>query len=393
MPPLPELRNWQKEAQSIWFRNNNRGCIEVATGGGKTLFALSTFTKLLEKKHDLKIIVVVPTLALLDQWYLNFTEDLGFPEEDIKILTTSQIIPEKKINLVIVNTAREFSNTSIETNSVFLVVDECHRVGSIENSKALLKDTYASLGLSATPYREFDEGFHQYIEPTLGPVIFKYSLADAIGDGILAELTIMNVRVPLLGSEQSEYDDLTKKIGAAFSSDTEKQVIDFLLRKRARLYNSAFYRIPAILSIMENFRGIRSIIFLESISQANEALEKLKELNHHVTIYHSQLHEDVRRSNLRLFRKGLFDVLVACRALDEGFNVPEARMAIIGAGTSSKRQRIQRIGRVLRTFGDKIRADVFTIYATDVEEVRLLREAEELEKFVKFEWKTISHDK
>ena len=40
--------------------------------------------------------------------------------------------------------------------------------------------------------------------------------------------------------------------------------------------------------------------------------------------------------------------MVAVRSLDEGVDVPEAEIAIIASGSRSKRQRIQRMGRVLR---------------------------------------------
>ena len=40
-----------------------------------------------------------------------------------------------------------------------LVVDECHRAGSDQNSRALWEKKIASLGLSATPERQYDSGF------------------------------------------------------------------------------------------------------------------------------------------------------------------------------------------------------------------------------------------
>ena len=92
-----------------WFENNNRGCIEVATGGGKTTFAIAAYAELLKKKPDLKIVVVVPTTALADQWFVNFEEDLGINETEIKNLTTTNLNPNKKVNIVVINTARSFN--------------------------------------------------------------------------------------------------------------------------------------------------------------------------------------------------------------------------------------------------------------------------------------------
>jgi superfamily II DNA or RNA helicase len=393
MNSLPDLRHWQKIAMKRWFENENKGCIEVATGGGKTTFALAAFAELLKIKPDLKIVVIVPTTALADQWFVNFQEDLGINEIEIKNLTTSNLNPDKKVNIVIINTARSFNEKCEDSKNVFLVLDECHRAGSSENSKALFSEAYATLGLSATPFREFDDGFKLFIEPKIGPVIFSYSLDDAIRDGVLTSMTITNIRIPLLDSEQAEYNELSGKIGRAYGQEADRNIIDSLLRKRARLYNNAFYRIPTILSILEGFRGERCLVFVESISAAEDAKKLLDEQEHSVTIYHSQLSDSMRRSNLRLFRKGVFEVLIACRALDEGFNVPEARIALIGAGTSSKRQRIQRIGRVLRSMTGKENAEVITIYATDVEEARLAQESQQLSDIVKINWKSVVHER
>jgi superfamily II DNA or RNA helicase len=393
MNSLPELRHWQKIAMKRWFENNYRGCIEVATGGGKTTFALAAFAELLKSKPDLKIVVIVPTTALADQWFVNFEEDLGINEVEIKTLTSANLIPDKQVNIVIINSARAFNEQCQDSENIFLVLDECHRAGSSENSKSLFSNTYASLGLSATPFREFDDGFKSYIEPKIGPVIFSYSLDDAIRDGVLTSMKITNIRIPLLESEQTEFNELSGKIASAFGQDAEQNIIDSLLRKRARLYNNAFYRIPTILSVLDGFRGERCLVFVESISAAEEAKRLLDEQGHSVTIYHSQLSDSMRRSNLRLFRKGVFEVLIACRALDEGFNVPEARIALIGAGTSSKRQRIQRMGRVLRSMTGKENAEVITIYATDVEEARLAQESQNLNDVVHINWKTVVHDR
>ena len=69
------LRKWQLIAWNEFKKNLYKGIIEVATGGGKTIFALYAFQELLKKNIDLKMLVVVPTTALQDQWFVNFRED------------------------------------------------------------------------------------------------------------------------------------------------------------------------------------------------------------------------------------------------------------------------------------------------------------------------------
>ncbi|MEQ9716168.1 MAG: helicase-related protein, partial [Candidatus Asgardarchaeum sp.] len=47
-------------------------------------------------------------------------------------------------------------------------------------------------------------------------------------------------------------------------------------------------------------------------------------------------------------RKGELTKLVTAEVLDEGVDVPDASVGIILSGTGSKRQYIQRLGRILR---------------------------------------------
>ena len=49
---------------------------------------------------------------------------------------------------------------------------------------------------------------------------------------------------------------------------------------------------------------------------------------------------------------GLYDVIVANRVLDEGADIPSARICIMLASTGNPKQFIQRRGRVLRRFNE-----------------------------------------
>lgn len=331
----------------------------------------------------------MPTKALLDQWFVELIEVAEVPEEQIKILTGRKLNPDKPVNLVIINTARGFESLGGFDDNNLLIVDECHRAGSPENSKALTIPNKASMGLSATPHRDYDDGLEEHIVPALGPILYRYSLADAIEDGVLSDLKLSYIKIPLLPYEQDRYDALSRRIAAALNKD-DLEAVETLLRSRSRLYNGAFYRNPTARAILDERRGKRSIVFLESIDAANNLQSELEGDGHSVTIYHSQLSNSIRRANLRLFRRGVFDVLITCRALDEGFNVPEAELAVIAAGTSSSRQRTQRVGRVLRTIGNKAYGEVITLYATPVEEQRLLEESVTLGLSAQTRWQQAS---
>ena len=74
-----------------------------------------------------------------------------------------------------------------------------------------------------------------------------------------------------------------------------------------------------------------------------------------------------RIKNISEFKDGKIKILVSCRALDEGFDVPSADTGIIVAGTSSVRQWIQRMGRILRKSQGKEYSKIYVIFAEVVE--------------------------
>jgi superfamily II DNA or RNA helicase len=78
--------------------------------------------------------------------------------------------------------------------------------------------------------------------------------------------------------------------------------------------------------------------------------------------------------------------LVTCKALDEGMNVPETTVAIIASSTASTRQRIQRLGRVLRPSKGKDKAVIYTLYATEQERKRLINEYKNFQNDVSITW-------
>jgi superfamily II DNA or RNA helicase len=384
-------RKWQLEAFGAFKENGCRGIVEVATGGGKTIFALMCFASLLKEGAIKKMVVVVPTIALADQWLVNFEIDLGLDPQDTALLTSSSSENDlRTANVIVINSARNISLPDEFKQDLFFVVDECHRAGSEKNALALNGVWGATLGLSATPDRQYDDGSIRHLFPTLGEKIYSYSVAEALRDGVLSPFDLFNVEIPLLPEERSEYERISKQIGIAMARGDEEEHLQTLLRRRSRLSNSAEYRIPVTVRILSDNRGVRTLVFHESIDAAISIHNVLKQKNHSVALYHSRLSPSIRRENLKMFRLGIIDVLVTCRALDEGANIPETCLAVVAAATASQRQRIQRLGRVLRPSPGKEKAVVFTLFATEVERRRLQEEQSSLKEFVSVNWLRIS---
>lgn len=391
--PKVEPRGWQAEALEIWKRGL-RGTVRVVTGGGKTIFAQLCIGVFLSEHPEGRIVIIVPTTALLDQWVVSLEEDLEVQSDAIACFSSGEK-PEypKTFNIIVINSARSASERLADGAATMLIVDECHRAGSPENAKALRGAYVATLGLSATPEREYDEGFDLFVKPALGEVIFDYSYVEAARDGVISPFALHNVRIEMLSDEQGAYDKLSRRIASERNrigkSVGSEEKLKRLLQQRAAVLATVTMRIPVAVKLAERHEGARTIIFHERVDAADKLCAILKARNRSATIYHAGIAPALRRDNLRLYRRGAFDILVCCRALDEGINVPETCVAILASSTASIRQRVQRLGRVLRPAKGKELADIYTIYASAAEETRLHQEAENFQGISEVSWSQV----
>lgn len=386
-------REWQKKALARWL-DGMRGVASVVTGGGKTIFAFQCIREFRDTHDDGRVIILVPTMTLLDQWYVGLQEDFGVPADQIACFSSQEKARKPRaVNVLVINSARGMVRQMIAEGKTFLIVDECHRAGSPENAKALRGDFAAALGLSATPQREYDQGFEEHVVPALGSVIFEYDYVQAREDGVVAPFDLVNVRIDMLPHEQEKYDKLTKraamllrKIRSGKREPGGDEKLKRVLQMRAAVSATAMMRLPVAGKIVDENRGARTLVFHERVASAKGLFDILQKRKHSVCLYHSKIAPEVRRDNLRLFRRGVFDVLISCRALDEGMNVPETTVAVIASSTASQRQRIQRLGRVLRPAKGKTKALIYTIFATEQERQRLSTEASRLEGVAEVLW-------
>jgi len=380
--PRPAPRAWQTEALTKWEAAEHRGIIAVVTGGGKTVFALSC----IEEIKPPATLVVVPTVALLDQWWEETANFFDLQLDEVHIVTRKERLRAGTVNLAVLNTAAKVAPL-MQGLSCFLIVDECHKAASERFREALDIPTVASLGLSATPERPYDEGLKDVLEPKLGPIIYRYTYADALRDGVIVPFRLHNLVFDLEEDTQKQYDKLTKSIAMSITkhgADAPETI--GLMLKRARVMNLSLNRVRLALRVVAAHPNRRILLFHENIEACNLILEVLRQNGVRAGAYHSGMTLRDRASTLAAYRRGELQVLVTCRALDEGFNVPETEIGIIAASTATRRQRIQRLGRILRPAGGKDSATIFTLVATGPEITRLKDEEKAMEGVAQVSW-------
>ena len=371
-------RRWQTEALAAWRAAGNHGIISVVTGGGKTVFAIMAMKELVASGHIASVTILVPTVALQEQWWVALVVDGNIDPEQVSLVGGSaQIKPRAHYRIAVMASARTKMLAWDLTQSL-LIVDECHRAGNLGMQEALQNRAKATLGLSATPEREYDDGLEEVLEPALGKIIYEYSYEEALKDGVISKFNLLNVRVPMSLIEQEAYDKFSLRLVKAIAAEKAGKIPEGTAARiamaRARHVNGLSARLPAALAIMKSIGERRTLIFEESVDRAHLVSESLGRLGFRAGEYHSGVSGNLRREYMRQFRLGILSVLVTVHALDEGFDVPEAEVALIVSSSATKRQRIQRLGRVLRSTTSKSGATIITLYATKHEEDRLVQD-------------------
>lgn len=380
---LPDLalRRWQEEALDSWASAGYRGIVAAATGTGKTLLAVHAAAR---APVD-RLIVVVPKRSIQDQWVRLFRTGLNFAPHRLGTIGGDRrdFQLQNHVVVAVIDSARRGLAEPIRYwhnngDKVMLVVDECHWAGSAQSASLFEVQCDATLGLSATPERG-DDGFDDLLVPNLGEVVYRYTLRHALDDGLLAPLLSYHEYFSLSFSDQHEYARLTDKvvnlrrlIGSTVGgleagpgwdmrlarlaeTNSDAKQLKNLLRNRARLVAQSIERLKIVESIAERgqLTGRKTLVFNETVDQAERVLEVLEERGLRCELEHSRLSPASRAAALRRFASGAVDALVAVRALDEGIDVPDAEVALIVSGTLNPRQRIQRIGRVVRPNGSE----------------------------------------
>ena len=371
-----KLREWQEKAFPLWWAKK-RGIVKVVTGGGKTVFAIHCLTKYLEEEKDNSIFIVVPSIALLDQWYEGLQKT--FDDTDISLNGGGEHLEE--ISKVTISTIDSVKNIihKFDASNTLLIVDECHKIGTEKRGETLTNNWHATLGLSATPERDYDDNFYIIIKKILGDIIFDYDYIDAREDEVIVNFKLLYAYAAMTKDEEDKYKKFTKSIQRRAATIGGNNMNDYPLKmlifNRARMVKNSKNRIPFGVELLQKHKRDSWIVFTENKKQAKEFNKIINKKGYKSAIYNTDLDNAEREENLNNFKSGNLNVLVSCTALDEGFDMPEADGAMILSASSSKRQRIQRMGRVLRITANKENALIVTVYSSKTEFDKLREES------------------
>ena len=112
-----------------------------------------------------------------------------------------------------------------------------------------------------------------------------------------------------------------------------------------------------------------------AFSGANDFTDKLVDSVEPLAMaYHSKKSKKYKDTALASFRDGSINILCSTKALNQGFDVPNANMGIICGITSKSLSMIQRVGRLIRFQEGKI-GKIIILYVENSQEEKWLKQA------------------
>ncbi|MFC1635775.1 DEAD/DEAH box helicase family protein [Planctomycetota bacterium] len=371
---LPELRPNQIEALEAWSGAGGCGQIIMPTGTGKTEVALAAMAR-----TKVASLIVAPVRDLMYQWHRRilaaFDYDAGIVGDglsDIKPITVTTY------DSAYIHMARMGAGFAL------LIFDEEHHLpGKCRREAAILSAATMRLGLTATAERS--DGLHKDLDWLIGPVVYRMPFKEAEGS-TLASFDLVRIPVALNEQEQATYDQCSRVVRHFISSRRKEQPgytwqdlckesgKDPQARNAQKAYylkNSIESRAAEKLRVLEDIfrlhKGQQILVFTGSNVMAIEVSKRFL-----VPTILSHTRKRERLTVLENFAKGVFPVVVANRVLDEGVDVPEAKVAVVIGGQGSTRQAKQRLGRVLRKSGSA-RATLYEVVCEKTKEVHRSR--------------------
>jgi superfamily II DNA or RNA helicase len=388
------LREWQVAALSAWSDHGRHGVIQAVTGTGKSRVGVEAIREALA--HDFSVVVAVPTVDLVDQWVRGLREN---GVTDVGTLADGQKATFRT-HSVVVGTVQSLLLAPPERadGKVLLVADECHRYGACEWRRVLHPTYRRRLGLTAT-FERNDDGIHDLLRYFGGRPVYEIGFPQAIAEGVVAHYDVKLLGVSLTVPERAAYTEADEMLrdarmsllSAGFPSEpfgailyavqeAAKDDSDPTVEDVARRYLKAFStrvdimtgsraKLEAATTLAPKVQSSNgAILFTRRVDVAEEMASLLKDEGVRAEAVHSVLTRHERRDRLTDLKVGRLKALVAPTVLDEGIDVPNIDLAVVLGGSKSRRQMIQRMGRVLRLKPNDGKATFVVVYAKDTVE-------------------------
>ena len=379
-----QLRYYQElavnKALEAIANNKNKILLTLATGTGKTAIAFQIVWKLFQTRWNLnrdgqrrpRVLFLADRNILADQAFNAFS---AFPDDAMVRIKPAEIRRRGRVptnGSIFFTIFQSFmSGQDAEGNPEpyfgeypedyfdFIIIDECHRGGSNNESnwRGIL-DYFApavQLGLTATPKRQDNVDTYKYF----GEPVFIYSLKEGINDGFLTPFKVKRIKTTLDDYVYTSDDDIVEgevEAGKIYVEKDFNKIIEIKEReaKRVSIY------------LDEVNQKEKTIIFCATQLHASAVRDlvnqNISSTNPNYCVRVTANDGQLGETYLRQFQdneKTIPTVLTTSQKLSTGVDARNIRNIVLMRPVNSMIEFKQIVGRGTRLFEGK---DFFTIY-------------------------------
>ncbi|HJP34225.1 MAG: DEAD/DEAH box helicase family protein [Candidatus Latescibacteria bacterium] len=352
-----EPRSYQSAAIDAWDAAGQRGVVVLPTGSGKSQVGIMAICR-----SGRSSLVIAPTIDLMNQWYELLCEHFG----------------EARVGLMGGGTHDLRQVTAATYHSAYLHVEHWgHRYGFVlfdevhhlpgPRFRHAAEMCLAPFRLGLTATLERPDGGHDLLDGLVGPVVFRQEIGNLAGTW-LAPYRLERREVAMVAEERSayrvaegEYRSFLRDKGVSLASPGGWNTFVRLsgasgqgrramraYREHRRIALGASGKRQVLERILKDHDSDRVLIF----TQDNDTVYDISRDLLIPAITH-QTPTRERRQLLLGFNAGEHLALITSKVLNEGVNIPAASVAVVLSGSSTTREHVQRLGRILRPVNGK----------------------------------------
>lgn len=355
--PVTELRQWQRRATDKFYQLNARDFLVSATpGAGKTRFALSLANRLLDERTVDRIVVVVPTDALRQQWadaagaagisLMPVSEPEDYEKAGYQgcVVTYAQIGRGAGADLL--------RKTTV--TPTMAILDEIHHAGEErawgDGLTAAVEKAIVRLALTGTPWRRDNTSpipFVRYDDNGAVQVDYGYEYGEAVADGVCRRIEFHAYDGEAKWIDCGER--ISKKLGAGLDSEDVGAALD-------AVYNPNHSWMPVLLrqavealnELREEVPDAAGLVIAERKWAAQAYARLLAEMTGREPVVVVSDDPDAK-SAIDRFRTSKDQWIVAVRMVSEGVDIPRLGVGVYASKIRTPLFFRQVVGRFVRT--------------------------------------------
>lgn len=355
---MTDPRQWQRRAIEKFYEKNVRDFLVSATpGAGKTRFALSLASRLLDERTVDRVVVIVPTDALRQQW----ADEAGkHASLQLKPVTESEDYDKAGYRGCVATYAQiargAGSDLLRKTTRVptMVILDEIHHAGDNrswgEGLTYAVENATVRLALTGTPWRRDTQSpipFVTYDANGTVQVDYGYEYGTAVADGVCRRIEFHaydgearwidcgKVETAALGANLAE-DDISAALDAVYHPNHTWMPV--LLRQA----------IDALEELRQEVPDAAGLVIAERQWHAQAYARLLKEMTGEDPVI-AVCDDPAAKDVIDKFKTSRDTWIVAVKMVSEGVDIPRLAVGVYASKTRTPLFFRQVVGRFVRT--------------------------------------------